>query len=292
MAAFIKIKRVTDPLNHEARARIVGGNVSSGSEHMITTHYEEDDTDSPCLSNLVNRFLEDEEEEDEFKNRANESDSDEDLLISPADDSAEELVTRIISSNVDSFRNLIMFNVSKAVTLSRSNDLDKSIFRRNVMAFLRGLGYNAGICKVKWESSGGLTGGCYEYIDVIRSDTGKRYIVDLDFVGEFEIARPTQNYSRILRLLPIVFVGRVEELKMIIHAMSNAARRSLKKRELSIPPWRKNRYMQNKWFGPYRRTSNVIPATATATLNPAFTAKCFCVGFDAVNDGTSRYSVK
>ncbi|KAL8266397.1 hypothetical protein R6Q59_003741 [Mikania micrantha] len=77
---------------------------------------------------------------------------------------------------------------------TRSN---KQIFHRNVMLFLQNLGYNAAICKTKWESSGGLTSGNYEFIDVVRSDSGTRYFIDGNFSGEFDIARETKHFRRI-----------------------------------------------------------------------------------------------
>ena len=53
--------------------------------------------------------------------------------------------------------------------------------------------------RAQWESSGGgLTAGNYEYIDVLVNKKGdraddERYIVDLDFAEQFEIARATIN---------------------------------------------------------------------------------------------------
>ncbi|MCI65204.1 hypothetical protein A2U01_0086462, partial [Trifolium medium] len=42
-----------------------------------------------------------------------------------------------------------------------------SFYNRNVMSFLREKGYNAAICKTRWwDSSGGLTAGNHEFIDV------------------------------------------------------------------------------------------------------------------------------
>uniref|UniRef100_A0A0V0GSX7 Putative ovule protein n=1 Tax=Solanum chacoense TaxID=4108 RepID=A0A0V0GSX7_SOLCH len=52
--------------------------------------------------------------------------------------------------------------------------------------------------------------------------------------------------------------------------MSDAARRSLKSRGLTFPPWRKHRFMQNKWFSSYKRTTNIIPtANSPAWLSPS-----------------------
>lgn len=291
MAAFARAKRVTDPLNDKVKARIVGNfrfepvYVSSGSEHGgENSGYD----DSPCLSDLVHGFLEDDAgvaDSPEY-----DSHSERDISMSDPTDVIEDLVNPAVMINIDSFRNALLAHVSNAMAVFSCARSNKPVFRRNVMAFLRNLGYNAAICKTKWESSGGLTSGNYEFIDVVRLESGTsqshRYFVDLDFAGEFVIARPTRHYELLLQTLPEVFVGRSEDLKQIVKAMSDAAKRSLKSRGLSLPPWRKNRYMQNKWFGSHRRTVNVIPANSQSLpppTNPSFAVKCRSVGFDAVN---------
>ncbi|GFS28286.1 sulfate/thiosulfate import ATP-binding protein, putative [Actinidia rufa] len=209
------------------------------------------------------------------------SDSERDPAISDPVDVIDDLVNPAVTINADSFRNVLLGHVNKAMAVFWSVTSNKSVLRRNVMTFLRNFGYNAAICKSKWETSGGLTSGCYEFIDVLRSDSA-RYFIDLDFAGEFAIARPTNHYDRMFQTLPRVFVGRSEELKQIVKVMSDAAKRSLKSRGLSLPPWRKNRYMQNKWFGSYRRTANVFPSMPPPA-NRGLAVKCRSVGFDAVD---------
>ncbi|PSR86319.1 Protein of unknown function DUF506, plant protein [Actinidia chinensis var. chinensis] len=282
MAGFSRAKRVTDPLDDKVKARIVGKverelvYISSGSEHSG----ENDDDESPCLSDLVHGFLEDDAgrsgESPEY-----DSDSERDPAISDPMDVIDDLVNPAVTINADSFRNVLLGHVNKAMAVFSSVTSNKSVLRRNVMTFLRNFGYNAAICKSKWETSGGLTSGCYEFIDVLRSDSA-RYFIDLDFAGEFAIARPTNHYDRMFQTLPRVFVGRSEELKQIVKVMSDAAKRSLKSRGLSLPPWRKNRYMQNKWFGSYRRTANAFPSMPLPA-NRGLAVKCRSVGFDAVD---------
>ncbi|KAK8979770.1 hypothetical protein V6N11_065973 [Hibiscus sabdariffa] len=235
-----RIKRVSDPLDDRVKARLVGASYeSSGSEHSAAAVVEDD---SPCLSELVHGFLEDDHDVGAAEQKGYNSDSD-----------------RVDSS------------------------LDISvIFRRNVMAYLREVGHNAAICKTKWSSSGGLTAGNYEFIDVVQSVSPTwqiRYFVDLDFTSEFEIARPTGEYSRLLHHLPRVFVGKDEELKRTVKVMSEWVKKSLKSKELTLPPWRKNRYMQNKWFGPYRRTANSNPSS-TLTIDAVNIVQCRSVGFE------------
>ncbi|KAK8532418.1 hypothetical protein V6N13_131747 [Hibiscus sabdariffa] len=285
-----RVKRVTDPLDDRVKAQLVGaGYFSSGSEHSAV-----DGDDSPSLSELVHSFLEDNHNSADQQTGGNDGyAAEDDLVVSDLDDTASlEIIVKSVALNgMDSYGNLLLAEISKAMEMLSFFITDKSIFRREVMAYLREAGYNAAICKTKWSPSGGTTAGSYEFIDVVQSVSStwqKRYFVDLDFASEFEIAMPTSEYSRLLQYCPKVFVGKSEELKKIVRTMSDSAKRSLKSRELSLPPWRKNRYMQKKWFAPYRRTTSRTPANSSsvagATVRPVNDVQCRYVGFDdAVN---------
>ncbi|EEF35094.1 uncharacterized protein LOC8259689 [Ricinus communis] len=272
-------KRVTDPLDDDAKARLIGGQLSygtSGSEHSA-------DDDSPCLSELVHGFL---EVDEDLETQSYTYDSDSDRVDSVSDCAVDAVKSLCVTTEMDLYRNLLLSHVLKGVEMFSLWRNQKPVLRRKVMSFLRELGHNAAICKTKWDSSGGLNAGNYEFIDAVV--LSNRYIIDLDFASQFEIARPTKEYWKQVQSLPIVFVGKNEDLKRIIKVMSDAAKRSLKSRDLSLPPWRKNRYMQNKWLGPYCRTSNHHQISSNPTMIGAAGngVKCRLVGFDdAVNSG-------
>jgi uncharacterized protein (TIGR01615 family) len=127
------------------------------------------------------------------------------------------------------------------------------------MKCLRTAGYNAAICKSRWEHVGSFPGGDYEYIDVVfEGKTGKseRILIDIEFRAQFEIARPSSSYNAVVQVLPPVFVGKADRLIGIVNIMSEAVKQSLKKSGLDLPPWRKPEYMRAKWFSSYRRTTN------------------------------------
>ncbi|KAL2239243.1 uncharacterized protein LOC105170116 [Sesamum indicum] len=290
MNGCTRMKRVTDPLDDRVKARIVGrdrtdpGYVSSGSEHSA---HADDDLASPSLSELFFGFAVD-DGADSYPESNNDSDSEAGRFMCDSSFRNVDFIKPILLDRTDEFRNVLLAQVLKAEQVFSCLKSDKQIMRRNVMAFLRGYGYNAAICKTKWESSGGLTAGNYEFIDVLRKDSSTRYLVDLDFASEFEIARPTNSYGRLLECLPRVFVGKSEDLKQILKAVSDAAKGSLKSRGLHLPPWRKHRFMQNKWLGSYRRTGNLFPASFSSPSpeNRSYTVECRAVGFDtAVNGG-------
>lgn len=297
MAGFVRAKRVTDPLDDRVKARLVGRDasqlsyVSSGSEHSA-----DDDDDSPRLSELVRHFLHDDGGSETARPSNDRCDCSDSEAADDRADAAESAIGSLPSSsssssgaggNVDAYREVLSAHVAKAVEACSRLRSNRSAFTRGVMQHLRDANHNAAVCKTRWESSGGITAGNYEFIDVVVQSpppgTASRYFIDVDFAAEFQIARPSSRYASLLQSLPSVFVGTAEELKRIVRAMCEAAKRSLRSRDLSVPPWRKNRYMQNKWLAPYRRTTNPVPETSrTSSFIPATgVVKCRWVGFDA-----------
>ncbi|CAL0329548.1 unnamed protein product [Lupinus luteus] len=286
MALFSTKKRSTNLFDDEARARLVGAGsyASSGSAHS--------GGDSPCLSELVHDFLED--------NISNECDSvridfdNSDRVDSVLDvlHSVEELLDLNSRNTVDPYRSIVNSHVSEAMEkFAFLRERDVSVLRRNVMSFLREKGHNAAICKTQWESSGEVTAGNYEFIDVVKSGTSTwqtRYFVDVDFAGQFEIARPTRNYSEVLSYVPGIFVGTEEELKRSVSVICGVAKKCFRCRGLSLPPWRKEQYMKKKWFASYRRTTNPVHENPVQQIPVLKTpvryavAKCRMVGFDDV----------
>ncbi|KAL6332850.1 hypothetical protein AAG906_015117 [Vitis piasezkii] len=131
-------------------------------------------------------------------------------------------------------------------------------FKRRLMNRLRERGFDAGLCKSRWGKTNKRSiPGDYEYVDV--NIAGTRYVVEVFLAGEFEIARATKDYISLLEEFPPIFVGKQEELKQIVRIMSRAMKGSMKSVEMHVPPWRRNSYMQAKWFGSYKRTTSAAP---------------------------------
>jgi len=68
--------------------------------------------------------------------------------------------------------------------------------------------------------------------------------VELNFRGEFEMARGSEEYNRLVGKLPEVFVGKVERLSNLIKVLCVAGKRCMKEKKMHMGPWRKHRYMQ------------------------------------------------
>jgi uncharacterized protein (TIGR01615 family) len=136
----------------------------------------------------------------------------------------------------------------------------KDDLRKIVTDGLLLLGHDASICKSRWEKCPSFPAGEYDCIDVIVD--GERVIIDVDFRSEFEIARSTGGYKSILQSLPLIFVGRPDRLQQIVSIVSEAAKQSLKKKGMPLPPWRKVEYMRAKWLSPHTRITAAPPKDA------------------------------
>lgn len=88
------------------------------------------------------------------------------------------------------------------------------------------------------------------------SGTYERFIIDIDFQSQFEIARAVESYTAVLSSLPLVYVGSSFKLKQFLQVMEEAARYSLEQNSMPLPPWRSFVYLQAKWDSTCQR--NVI----------------------------------
>ncbi|XP_061365607.1 uncharacterized protein LOC133308889 [Gastrolobium bilobum] len=213
---------------------------------------------SVCLAKMVQNFMEEQPPAPPQKcgrNRcncfnANSSDEDDfDLFGNGAEsitDSTDLLKSLIPCASVGE-RNLLA-EASKIVEKNGKVYKRKEDLRKIVADGLSSLGYDSTLYKSKWEKTSSYPAGEYEFIDAIVE--GERVIIDIDFRSEFDIARSTGTYKAILQSLPFIFVGKSERLVQIVSIVSEAAKQSLKKKGMPVPPWRKVDYMLAKWLSP------------------------------------------
>jgi uncharacterized protein (TIGR01615 family) len=276
-------KRATAPLDAAARARLASlprsADDSSGSEHDA----------APALSSLVNEYLLEADATVPSSTilaaeASSDPDDDPDGTTSPpaaAADALEEIKANLDPD--DEIRRRLVFDVVDAMRGLDDLRPNPSAFRRAVMSRLRERGHDAGLCKARWDKSAVMAAGSHEYIDVVvpGDESERRYVVDVAFDVSFEVARPTEEYEAVRAALPEVLVARPEKLRRVVKLAASAARRSLKRSGLTVPPWRKRRFMMAKWLGPYKRTVNSVPASAgTALASSGVAAICrTIVGF-------------
>ncbi|KAH7858119.1 hypothetical protein Vadar_020176 [Vaccinium darrowii] len=248
---------------------------SSGSEHSPDNSVD--------LSDLVQSFFERERrEEREIKNIHGEVDllQNETNGAEPNDDQekndgseseSKELLSGLLFGDAgecddddddDGVKERIRVEVERA-SLDAGDGPERPGCKRRVMTLLREKGFDAGLCKSKWKQNGRVPSGSYEYVDVYIAG-GTRYIIELSLPGEFTIARPTPNYTSLLQTFPRIFVGKVGELKQIVRLMCNEIKVSMKSADMHVPPWRRHAYMQAKWFGFYKRTTNEVVGKASS----------------------------
>ena len=102
----------------------------------------------------------------------------------------------------------------------------------------------------------------------------ERLIIDIDFRSEFEIARSTKSYKAVLQTLPQIFVGKPDRLQKIINIVSDAAKQSLKKKGMPLPPWRRADYVKAKWLSPCTHIANTTVNTDNSPAeNQSFNEK-------------------
>ncbi|KAK6932813.1 Protein of unknown function PDDEXK-like [Dillenia turbinata] len=244
----VRYKRVVAALDEEAKARLCE---SSGSEHSP------DNFDD--LYDLVSSFIEGDDDQlidGREKERNGRSDSDSfDCFGSETIDMLQGLLPSNKCYEGDAKEEI---RAEAELAWRAVGNSSSKNFKRHLMSHLRDRGFDAGICKSRWEKTGRYPAGDYEYIDVKVS--GTRYIVEVNLGGQFEVARPTNCYLSLLNFFPQIYVGEVDEVKQIVRIMSMAMKGTLKSKDMHVPPWRRNEYMQAKWSASYERKIDPMPS--------------------------------
>ncbi|GJM84551.1 hypothetical protein PR202_ga00232 [Eleusine coracana subsp. coracana] len=228
---------------------------------------EKEEAESVCLDGMVRSFLEDgggvAPEKPGHGGRycncfhGGDNSDDEDDEEAAASSDAAETIKGLVHCATLRERNLLA-DVCAHLERHRASGARRRDLLLLVAASLRAAGRDAAVCVSHWDKSAAHPAGEHAYIDVLlpaASDRGprERVLVDVDFRAAFEVARPTKAYRALLQRLPAVFVGKEDRLRLLVAAAADAARASLKKRGLHLPPWRKPEYMRAKWLSPYDR---------------------------------------
>eukprot|EP00257_Ricinus_communis_P022226 XP_015581896.1 uncharacterized protein LOC8267779 isoform X1 [Ricinus communis] len=168
-------------------------------------------------------------------------------------------VTQYESDLLSLVQSLLVSIKEADLHLVKSGSCNASCIRFSLVKLLRLAGYDAAVCVSRWQGSSKVPGaGDHEYVDVVNGNiniggSSERLIIDIDFRSHFEIARAVDSYDRILKSLPVVYVGSLNRLKQYLQVMVEAAKSSLKQNSMPLPPWRSLAYLQAKWHSPYQR---------------------------------------
>ncbi|GFP95485.1 hypothetical protein PHJA_001692800 [Phtheirospermum japonicum] len=137
---------------------------------------------------------------------------------------------------------------------------------------LQNAGFNSAICKSKWKSSPDIPSGKHTFLDVVDNTNPKkemRVIIELNFRAEFEMARANEEYNKLVKRLPEIFVGKIERLMGLLKILCGAAKKCMKEKKMHMGPWRKHRYMQAKWLRTCERLAPPQPLSAGHLGRPA-----------------------
>ncbi|XP_062214328.1 uncharacterized protein LOC133915256 isoform X1 [Phragmites australis] len=233
-------------------------------------------------------------------------------VVAAGGDTLEALKGLVQSTNVVE-RNLLADASSIAERCGKSCK-GKAECRRALADGLRALGYDAAVCKSRWEKTPtypagtqavrfkryplcvrplltagveSICAGEHEYIDAVVGAEDVRLIVEVDFRSQFELARSTKAYRAALQVLPPLFAGTPDRLGKIVSVVAEAARQSLKKKGLHFPPWRKPEYMRAKWLSPHVRCGGdkvVVPGPAAPSAATPVQAASFSGEFELLFD--------
>ncbi|RCV43036.1 hypothetical protein SETIT_9G263700v2 [Setaria italica] len=240
---------------------------------------DEAEPSSVCLDGMVRSFLEDGVGAGAEKpghggrycncfHGGDNSDDEEDEEAAAAASDVAETIKGLVHCATLRERNLLA-DVCAHLERHRAAGARRRDLLRLVAASLRAAGHDAAVCVSRWDKSPSHPAGEHAYVDVLlpaASDRGarERVLVDVDFRSAFEVARPTKAYRSLLQRLPAVFVGKDDRLRLLVAAAADAARASLKKRGLHLPPWRKPEYMRAKWLSPHDREAPAAEEAASA----------------------------
>lgn len=103
-------------------------------------------------------------------------------------------------------------------------------------------------------------------VEKSNSKKEARVVIELNFRAEFEMARASDEYNRLISRLPEVFVGKAERLRTLIKILCSAAKTCMKEKKMHLGPWRRHKYMQAKWLGSCERSAPAPPLPVRDTV--------------------------
>ncbi|XP_050206903.1 uncharacterized protein LOC126656383 [Mercurialis annua] len=139
----------------------------------------------------------------------------------------------------------------------------RNCLHREISERLQAEGYDCTICKSKWKSSHDIPSGDHSFLEVVEKSNSKkgevRILIELNFRAEFEIARASEEYNKLVNKLPEIYVGKEERLKGLIKILCLAGKKCMKQKKMHLAPWRKHKYMQSKWLGTCEKATLPTP---------------------------------
>ncbi|KAM5577913.1 hypothetical protein ABKV19_008305 [Rosa sericea] len=151
-------------------------------------------------------------------------------------------------------------------------DACNNCLRHGIVNSLCDKGFKASLCISKWSETKKIPGGTHEYIEVTGNTSTSRtkqlfYVVELEFRDQFEIAKASNEYRNLVRMLPKTYVGKADYLRAIVRIVCDAAKRSMKESRMHMGPWRKRSFMLMKWSASIERLASVESVSTSNRYN-------------------------
>ena len=90
-------------------------------------------------------------------------------------------------------------------------------------------------------------------MEVVQNSKGGKgevkILIELNFRAQFEMARASEEYNRLINQLPEIFVGKFLRLQNLVKILCAASKKCMRERKMHIAPWRKYKYVLAKWHG-------------------------------------------
>ncbi|KAE8686687.1 Concanavalin A-like lectin protein kinase family protein [Hibiscus syriacus] len=233
--------------------------LGSNSSDMEFEFLEDGDEEDPGICN-------DNEEDEEEEPKANEGESDgnrerfweiQNHLLQATLCRSSSLESRIRNAVEEALKEIGRETTVCGCGKSLTAEHCRNCLMREVFSRLQNAGFDAAVCHSKWRSSPHIPSE-HSFLDVIENSRKRdvRIVIELNFRAEFEMARASEDYNRLVQRLPEVFVGKVERLNNVIKILCLAAKKCMKEKGMHMGPWRKQRYMQAKWLKSRERNSS------------------------------------
>lgn len=116
-----------------------------------------------------------------------------------------------------------------------------------VAAQLRKEGYDARVVAKKATEGDYLRTWSHSYV-IVHRGSSEEIIVEPNFAAQFQVARPTQTFKKIVDMIPLEFIGSMERLLQVADFLATKALESLRASGLNVPPWRERDGMLSKWM--------------------------------------------
>ncbi|KAL8031480.1 hypothetical protein ABFX02_13G028000 [Erythranthe guttata] len=150
----------------------------------------------------------------------------------------------------------------------------RSCIMKEVSVQLRVSGFDCVVCHSNWKSSKKIPAGQHTYLEVTERKPGssqkreKKVIIELNFRDEYEMARASDEYKKLVAKLPEIFVAKSERLTDLVNILCTCSKKCMKEKKMYLAPWRKHEYMQAKWQGKPLRLAASAAAPPLFVVEP------------------------